>query len=178
MAFDVSGNVAAAPAGDKERQIVLSLIDVEMCYFKGANKTPVLDGLDLEIEAGSFEALMGPSGSGKTTLLNLIAGLDRPTGGSIRVAGADLGTMDDTQLSAWRARNVGFIFQQYNLIPVLSAAENVELPLLLRRSSRPKNVASELRSRSKRSVSKGAIGIIRVSSRAVRNSAWPSRVRS
>jgi len=103
-----------------------------MCYYKGSNKVPVLDGIDLEIERGAFEALMGPSGSGKTTLLNLIAGLDRPTGGSIRVAGADLGTMDDTQLSAWRSRNVGFIFQQYNLIPVLTAAENVELPLLLR----------------------------------------------
>src|SRR5581483_11046196 len=91
----------------------------------------VLDGLDLEIGEGAFEALMGPSGSGKSTLLNLIAGLDRPTKGTARVAGSDLTSMSDGDLAKFRSRTMGFIFQSYNLMPVLTAAENVELPLLL-----------------------------------------------
>ena len=113
-------------------ELALSLVDVTKSYFKGNLEVRVLDGLDLEVPLGSFVALMGPSGSGKSTLLHLIAGLDRPTAGSIRVAGADLGSMSEEQLSHWRARNVGFIFQHYNLLPVLTAAQNVELPLLLR----------------------------------------------
>ena len=100
-------------------------------YFRGALEIPVLQGLDLVIPQGGYYALMGPSGSGKTTLLNLIAGIDRPTGGSLEVCGYDLNSLDDDDLAAWRARHVGFIFQNYNLVPVLNAFENVELPLLL-----------------------------------------------
>jgi putative ABC transport system ATP-binding protein len=100
-------------------------------YRRGAEAIRVLDGIDLHVERGRFEALMGPSGSGKTTLLNLIAGLDRPTEGSLEVDGHDIVRLNDRQLAAWRARTVGFVFQSFNLIPVLTAAENVELPLLL-----------------------------------------------
>jgi len=104
---------------------------VAKSYFRGALEIPVLQGLDLEIPPGGYYALMGPSGSGKTTLLNLIAGIDRPTGGSLEVCGYALNDLDDDDLAAWRARHVGFIFQNYNLVPVLNAYENVELPLLL-----------------------------------------------
>jgi putative ABC transport system ATP-binding protein len=97
---------------------------------------PVLMGINLEIEAGEFLALMGPSGSGKSTLLNLLAGLDKPTSGNVRVVGCDLGTLSEGSLAKWRSRHVGFIFQLYNLIPVLTAYENVELPLTLTRLSR------------------------------------------
>jgi putative ABC transport system ATP-binding protein len=91
----------------------------------------VLEDLDLDIKDGSFEALMGPSGSGKSTLLNLIAGLDSPTSGSLKVGGAELGKMSEGERAKWRAQNVGFIFQTFNLMPVLTALENVMLPLLL-----------------------------------------------
>src|SRR5207249_1339393 len=91
----------------------------------------VLRGVSLAVEAGEFLALMGPSGSGKTTLLNLIAGIDRPTGGTLRVGGQELARLSRGQLAAWRAQHVGYVFQQYHLIPVLTAYENVELPLLL-----------------------------------------------
>ena len=91
----------------------------------------MLNSLDLEVPEGSFEALMGPSGSGKSTLLNLIAGLDKPTSGEITVAGARLDRMSDAEITSWRAANVGIVFQSYNLLPVLTALENVELPLLL-----------------------------------------------
>lgn len=100
-------------------------------YKRGAETVHVLQALDLEIPKGDFLALMGPSGSGKSTLLNLIGGLDRPTSGSIEVAGQRIETMNDAQLGRWRARHVGFVFQMYNLLPVLSAQRNVELPLLL-----------------------------------------------
>jgi putative ABC transport system ATP-binding protein len=108
---------------------------VHKVYRRGAEQIDVLKGVDLDVPAGEFLALMGPSGSGKTTLLNLIAGIDRPTEGSVRVAGTDVATLDEGSLARWRSRNVGFIFQFYNLIPVLSAVENVELPLLLTRLS-------------------------------------------
>ncbi|HWP00701.1 MAG TPA: ABC transporter ATP-binding protein [Methylococcus sp.] len=100
-------------------------------YRRGSEIIPVLTAIDLVIEEGDFLALMGPSGSGKSTLLNLIAGLDRPDGGTLLVAGLDISTLSENELAAWRAANVGFVFQFYNLIPVLTAFENVELPLLL-----------------------------------------------
>lgn len=102
-------------------------------YRRGGQSVPVLADINLDIAAGDFVALMGPSGSGKSTLLNLIAGIDRPDGGTLRVAGVDITGLDEAQLADWRARNVGFIFQFYNLMPVLTAFENVELPLLLTR---------------------------------------------
>ncbi len=100
-------------------------------YRRDSLEIPVLKNISLAIDEGEFIAFMGPSGSGKTTLLNLIAGIDKPTAGNIFVAGADISHLDETQLAVWRSRNVGFIFQFYNLIPVLTALENVELPLIL-----------------------------------------------
>jgi putative ABC transport system ATP-binding protein len=117
----------------------MALIEIEnvsKTYRKGSQDVPVLRGLDLDVEAGEFVALMGPSGSGKTTLLNLIAGIDRATSGEVRVAGQELTSLSRTKLAAWRAQHVGYIFQLYNLIPVLTAYENVELPLLLHSLSR------------------------------------------
>jgi putative ABC transport system ATP-binding protein len=109
---------------------------VRKVYRRDALEIPVLDGLDLDVQEGEFLALMGPSGSGKTTLLNLIAGIDRPTAGSVNVAGTNVGSLSEGALARWRSHNVGFIFQFYNLIPVLTAEENVALPLLLARLSR------------------------------------------
>ena len=100
-------------------------------FRRGPEVVHVLDGLSLDIEAGDFVALMGPSGSGKSTLLNLIGGLDRPTAGELVVQGLELGELSDAALARWRADNVGFVFQMYNLLPVLTAERNVELPLLL-----------------------------------------------
>ena len=114
---------------------IISLTDVTKTYVRGKEPLTVLDGLTLEIGEGAFEALMGPSGSGKSTLLNLIAGLDRPTSGKAIVAGNDIGKMSDGELARFRARHIGFIFQSYNLMPVLTALENVELPLLLTKLS-------------------------------------------
>jgi putative ABC transport system ATP-binding protein len=100
-------------------------------YHRGEQDIPVLEGIDLDVMPGEFIALMGPSGSGKSTLLNLIAGIDKPTSGTIEIGGVDIATLGEGRLADWRAANVGFIFQFYNLIPVLNAFENVELPLLL-----------------------------------------------
>ena len=119
-----------------ESSSVISLRGVRKAYARGKQQIPVLEGIDLDVEEGAFEALMGPSGSGKTTLLNLIAGIDRPSAGSVQVAGTDLTKLSEGDLAAWRARHVGFIFQFYNLLPVLTAFGNVELPLLLTRLSR------------------------------------------
>jgi len=105
--------------------------DVRKVYHKDRIEIPVLDGLNLSIPPGEFVVLMGPSGSGKSTLLHLIGGLDSPTSGSIRVGEAHLERMSEHELTAWRSRHVGFIFQMYHLVPVLTAAQNVELPLLL-----------------------------------------------
>jgi len=110
---------------------IITLRDVAKSYWREELEIPVLQGIDLEIPVGAYIALMGPSGSGKTTLLNLVAGIDRPTGGSLEVCGHELNSLDDDQLAAWRNAHVGFIFQNYNLVPVLNAFENVELPLLL-----------------------------------------------
>jgi len=100
-------------------------------YRRGDEVVPVLAGLDLDINRGDYVALMGPSGSGKSTLLNLLGGLDRPTAGTITIAGERIDAMGSNALAAWRARSIGFIFQMYNLLPVLTAEQNVELPLLL-----------------------------------------------
>ena len=110
---------------------MVDLSGVSRSYKKGKESVEVLHDLDLAIPNGDFLALMGPSGSGKTTLLNLLGGLDRPTSGTVNVAGQTLSSMSNSQLSTWRARHVGFIFQFYNLLPVLTAQKNVELPLLL-----------------------------------------------
>ncbi|MEP7183532.1 MAG: ABC transporter ATP-binding protein [Betaproteobacteria bacterium] len=115
---------------------VVVIRNLSKYYVRGGQVIPVLVDIDLEVAAGDFVALMGPSGSGKSTLLNLIAGIDKPSSGELRVAGADIGELGDADLAAWRAANVGFIFQFYNLMPVLSAFDNVELPLLLTSMSR------------------------------------------
>jgi len=105
-------------------------------YRRDSLRIPVLNDISLTVPEGEFLALMGPSGSGKTTLLNLIAGIDRPTRGTVQVAGTDIGNLNESDLARWRARHVGFVFQFYNLIPVLTAYENVELPLLLTKLSK------------------------------------------
>ena len=105
-------------------------------YLRGSEEIHVLQGLNLDVEAGDFVAFMGPSGSGKTTLLNLLGGLDVPTSGSVTVAGDEISRLSAAKLTAWRARHVGFIFQMYNLLPVLTAFQNVELPLLLTKLSK------------------------------------------
>ncbi len=112
-------------------QPLIQLRGVTKTFERGGEAVHVLSGVELDILPGAFEALMGPSGSGKTTLLNLIAGLDSPTAGTITVAGERVDQLGQSALAAWRARTIGFIFQQYNLLPVLTALENVELPLLL-----------------------------------------------
>ncbi len=130
------------------RELAIDLRAVTKEYYREKNTVPVLEELDLQVQEGEFLALMGPSGSGKTTLLNLIAGLDRPTSGNVIVHGQDLAAMSESSITKWRSRNVGFIFQLYNLIPVLTAAENVEMPLLLTSLSkrqRRENVRTALR---------------------------------
>ena len=110
---------------------IVKLRGVSKTYTRGGEAVPVLEDLDLEVPSGSWEALMGPSGSGKTTLLNLIAGLDRPNAGAVEVAGKRLESLGEGALAKWRSNTIGFVFQSYNLLPVLTALENVELPLLL-----------------------------------------------
>lgn len=110
--------------------------DVHKHFTRGSERIDVLKGVNLEIPKGDFLALMGPSGSGKTTLLNLIGGLDTPTGGAIDVNGVPVSSLSGNQLSKWRAQNIGFVFQLYNLLPVLTAEKNVELPLLLTKLSK------------------------------------------
>jgi putative ABC transport system ATP-binding protein len=125
----------------------VTLRNVVKSYTRGKQKVEVLHGLDLTIEEGEFLALMGPSGSGKTTLLNLIGGLDRPDKGEVTVAGERIDKLSNRQLARWRARHVGFVFQFYNLMPLLTAERNVELPLLLTkltRAQRKKNVQAAL----------------------------------
>src|SRR3954471_12885611 len=112
---------------------LVTVRDLHKVFQRGGQRIDVLQGVNLDIPEGDFLALMGPSGSGKTTLLNLLGGLDTLSEGSITVAGARLAQLSGERLSAWRARHIGFVFQMYNLLPVLTAARNVELPLLLTR---------------------------------------------
>src|SRR6185295_8321738 len=117
-------------------EALVQVKDVHKVYPRGSERVDVLKGLDLEVPQGEFLALMGPSGSGKTTLLNLIGGLDKPSSGQVLVGGRDLTRASSRDLASWRAQHVGFVFQFYNLLPVLTAARNIELPLLLTRLSR------------------------------------------
>jgi putative ABC transport system ATP-binding protein len=133
---------------------LVNVKNLEKVYVRGtardAQEIHVLAGLDLEVAKGEFVALMGPSGSGKTTLLNIIAGIDRPTTGTVKIGGLDISQLSESELARWRSQNVGFIFQLYNLIPVLTAAENVELPLLL----------TKLGARERREHVEAALGIV------------------
>ncbi|MGB8327837.1 MAG: ABC transporter ATP-binding protein [Steroidobacteraceae bacterium] len=127
---------------------IVRIRNVTKLYHRGVEDVRVLDGLSLEVPKGDFLALMGPSGSGKTTLLNLIGGLDRPTSGSVEVGGVALERLGDGALTRWRAEHIGFIFQMYNLLPVLTAERNIELPLLLTdlgRAERARRVAAALK---------------------------------
>jgi putative ABC transport system ATP-binding protein len=113
----------------------IQISNVSKAYQRGAQRVAVLDQVSLEVQGGAFEAIMGPSGSGKTTLLNLISGIDRPDSGQVKVGGIDIGQSSQDDLADWRLRHVGFVFQFYNLLPVLTAFQNVELPLIPRRLS-------------------------------------------
>jgi putative ABC transport system ATP-binding protein len=134
---------------------LIRIRDLSKAYLRGEQIIPVLQGLDLDVGAGEFVALMGPSGSGKSTLLNLVAGIDKPSGGSIIVGGIDIATLSEGELADWRATHVGFIFQFYNLMPVLTAFENVELPLLLTTLSR----------RERKAHVEAALGMVRLTDR-------------
>jgi putative ABC transport system ATP-binding protein len=122
-------------------EALISIRRVAKSYTRGEQRVPVLTDINLDIGRGDFVALMGPSGSGKSTLLNLVAGIDKPDAGAISIAGEDITRLSETELAAWRAASVGFVFQFYNLMPVLTAWENVELPLLLTSLSRRERAA-------------------------------------
>ena len=134
---------------------LIRIRDLSKAYVRGEQFISVLQGLDLDVGSGEFVALMGPSGSGKSTLLNLVAGIDKPSGGSIIVGGVDIATLSEGQLADWRAAHVGFIFQFYNLMPVLTAFQNVELPLLLTGLSR----------RERKAHVEAALGMVRLTDR-------------
>ncbi|HJX09313.1 MAG TPA: ABC transporter ATP-binding protein [Candidatus Binatia bacterium] len=134
---------------------LIEIHDVSKSYRRDSLEIPVLSNITLSIGEGDFIAFMGPSGSGKTTLLNLIAGIDKPTEGRIFVAGTDITELSETELAVWRSRNVGFIFQFYNLIPVLTAIENVELPLIL----------TPLRKAERRAHAETALGVVGLADR-------------
>ncbi len=127
---------------------IIRLQGIEKTFWRGKEPVHVLDGLDLEVPEGSFEALMGPSGSGKTTILNLIAGIDQPTRGTVEVAGKTISGLSEGRLARWRAATIGFVFQSFALLPVLTAQQNVELPLILAplgRKDRRERAATALR---------------------------------
>ncbi|HEV8553602.1 MAG TPA: ABC transporter ATP-binding protein [Casimicrobiaceae bacterium] len=132
MAADRSGNTKV----ESDPTLLVEIRNLTKYYQRGGQIIPVLVDIDLDVRLGDYLALMGPSGSGKSTLLNLIAGIDKPSGGTIKVGGVDIARLSDADLAAWRAAHVGFIFQFYNLMPVLTAFENIELPLLLAPLSR------------------------------------------
>jgi putative ABC transport system ATP-binding protein len=115
---------------------LVEIRNLDKKYYRGGEEIDVLRGLNLDVAKGEFVAFMGPSGSGKSTLLNLIGGLDAPSSGSVRIAGEEISALKSRKLAAWRARHIGFIFQMYNLIPVLTAYQNVQLPLLLTKLSK------------------------------------------
>ncbi len=125
----------------QDDDVLIRIRGLAKSYQRGEQIIPVLEGVDLDVKRAEFIALMGPSGSGKSTLLNLIAGIDKPTSGVIEIGGVNIATLSEAELADWRAANVGFIFQFYNLMPVLTAFENVELPLLLTRLSRAERKA-------------------------------------
>jgi putative ABC transport system ATP-binding protein len=135
---------------------LIELRNVSKTYRRDAIEIPVLDNVSITVPEGDFFGLMGPSGSGKSTLLNLLAGIDRPSSGSIRIGGSEISRLSERALAGWRARNIGFIFQLYNLIPVLTAFENVELPLLLTNLSRKQRLEHVM----------AALGIVGLSDRA------------
>jgi putative ABC transport system ATP-binding protein len=137
-AADASPSTAPirAEAPGAPAQALVAIRRLAKYYLRGDQVIPVLEDINLDIAVGDYVALMGPSGSGKSTLLNLIAGIDKPSSGEIRVAGEDIAHLSDSDLAAWRAAHVGFIFQFYNLMPVLTAFQNVELPLQLTSLSR------------------------------------------
>src|SRR5436190_1102106 len=113
------------------KKAIVQIRELSKIYYRGENEIKALDSISLDIHEGEFLALMGPSGSGKSTLLHIIAGIDRPTSGHCHVQDTEVGGLSETELAEWRKQNVGFVFQTFNLIPVLTAFENVELPLLL-----------------------------------------------
>ena len=152
----------AQPVPDAQAPIV-QIRSLSKAYRRGGQVVPVLEDINLEVEEGEFIALMGPSGSGKSTLLNLIAGIDQPDGGSLRVHELEIASLSEVELADWRSANVGFIFQFYNLMPVLSAFENVELPLLL----------TSLSARERREHVAAALGMVGLSDRA---SHYPSEL--
>ena len=134
---DPESRAAAAPGpATPHPEPLVAIRELTKYYVRGDQVIPVLVGINLDVYEGDYVALMGPSGSGKSTLLNLVAGIDKPTSGEIRVAGVDIAELSETDLATWRSANVGFIFQFYNLMPVLTAFDNVELPLLLTQLSR------------------------------------------
>jgi putative ABC transport system ATP-binding protein len=158
---DTADTASLGPDGGGETLVRLK--GVTKKYTRGSETLTILDNLSLDVRKGTYEALMGPSGSGKSTLLNLIAGLDRPTSGTVEVDGKAIDTLSDSEMARWRADNVGFIFQSYNLLPVLTAIENVELPLLL-----TKLPAAERRKRAETA--------LRVVGLAERGSHYPSQL--
>ena len=133
---DVTANAVSTHQKVESDPTLVEIRKLAKYYQRGGQIIPVLVDIDLDVRLGDFVALMGPSGSGKSTLLNLIAGIDKPSGGTIKVGGVDIARLSDSDLARWRATHVGFIFQFYNLMPVLTAFENIELPLLLASLSR------------------------------------------
>jgi putative ABC transport system ATP-binding protein len=145
---DAKAEPKPKPKAEPPKPAIIRCQGIGRTFWRGKERLDVLEDLDLDIPEGSFEALMGPSGSGKTTLLNLIAGLDRPSKGRLEVAGKNIGEMSEAALAKWRSQTIGFVFQHFNLIPVLTALENVELPLLLTKvpsSERKKRAQTALR---------------------------------